>query len=71
MKAGTAALFAAQGFFHGINFPLGDKNVAKLYSLFFQLYEDEIISEEPMQAWRNDIRNTTPGHAAALAQTEP
>ncbi len=69
-KASAAALFALQGFFHRINFPLGDKGVAKLYTVFSQLYEDEVITEEPMQAWRNDIRNPTPGHAAALAQTE-
>jgi hypothetical protein len=70
MKASCAALFAMQGFFNRINFPLGDKNVAKLYTAFAQLYEDDIITEEPMQAWRNDIRNSTPGHAAALKQTE-
>ena len=69
-KASVAALFALQGFFHRVNFPLGDKGVAKLYTVFSQLYEDEIVAEEPLQAWRNDIRNPTPGHAAALAQTE-
>ena len=69
-KASVSALFALQGFFHKINFPLGDKNVAKLYTIFAQLYEEEIIAEDPMQAWRNDVRNPTPGHSAALVQTE-
>jgi len=69
-KASLSALFALQGFFHKIGFPLGDKGVAKLYTIFNQFYEDDIITEEPLQEWRNDIRNPTLGHSAALAQTQ-
>lgn len=69
-KAASAALFALQGFFHKIGFPLGDKGVAKLYIVFNQLYDEDFVTEEPLQAWREDIRNPTPGHSAALAQTQ-
>lgn len=70
-KASLAALFAMQGHFQSINFPLGDKGVPIFLRIFECLYDNDIIMEDALRAWRDDIRNTTPGHDRALMQTEP
>ena len=69
-KSSCAALFALQRFFHGINFPLDDKGHAKLSVTFFTLSQLEIFHDDGFGQWREDNRNATPGHDAALAQTE-
>lgn len=69
-KSSIAALFRLQAFFNDIDFPLGDKNVPILLRVFEALYQDDIIEEGPMQDWRNDMRNATPGHDKALLQLE-
>lgn len=69
-KASVAALFRLQAFFNDIDFPMGDKNVPVLLRVFETLYQEDVIEEEPMQEWRNDMRNLTPGHDKALMQLQ-
>ncbi len=49
---------------------MGDKNAPILLKVFETLYQDDVVEEEPMHAWRNDMRNSTPGHDRALIQLE-
>ena len=65
-----AALFRLQAFFNDADFPLGDKNVPVLLKVFETLYQEDVVEEGPMQDWRNDMRNSTPGHDKALLQLE-
>jgi hypothetical protein len=69
-EVAVAALFALQAHFFAAGFPLGEKGVAILPVTFRKLYDDDIMEEDPMQAWRNDMRNATPGHDKALLQVE-
>lgn len=70
-KASTAALFAIQGFFNDIGFPLGDKGQSVFMRTFEKLYNDDIMVEEHLNLWREDLRNPTPGHDRALQHSEP
>lgn len=36
--------------------------------VFEALYDRDIITEDQFQAWRNDFKNSTPGHDKALIQ---
>lgn len=69
VKASTAALFALQGHFAKHNFPLGEKGHAILPISFKALYDDDVIETNAYNAWRDDIRNSTPGKDKALLQT--
>ena len=71
MKSSLAALFKLQGVFNELGFPLGDKGVPVLVKVFQEIYERDVMTEDCLHAWRNDIHNATPGHDKALLQTQP
>jgi hypothetical protein len=71
VKASTAVLFALQSVLFGLGFPQGDKGVPLIFKAFEALYDRDIMAEDAMHAWRDDIRNLAPGHDKALIQTEP
>ncbi len=71
VRASQAALFAIQGAFAEAGFPISDKQVPVILRVFELLYDRDVIAEDAMQAWRDDIRNPAPGHDKALMQTEP
>ncbi len=71
IKASTAALFSLQAVLAGLGFPTGEKSIPLIFKVFEALYDRDIMTEEALHAWRDDIRNPAPGHDKALIQTEP
>ena len=69
LKSSLAALFKMQAFFHDLGFPLGDKGAPVFVKVFHELYESDIITEDCLHAWRDDIHNPAKGHDKALQQT--
>lgn len=71
MKSSAAALRQLEAVFSELGFPLGDKGVPVLTKVFQEIYERDVMTEDTLRAWREDIHNTTPGHDKALLQTQP
>ena len=70
-KSSAAALARLESAFSELGFPLGDKGAPVFVKVFQEIYERDVMTEDTLRAWREDIHNTTPGHDKALLQTQP
>ncbi len=56
--------------FSELGFPLGDKGAPVFVKVFQEIYERDVMTEDCLKKWREDIHNMTPGHDKALQQTQ-
>ena len=69
-KSTAAALARLEAAFSELGFPLGDKGAPVFVKVFQEIYDNDVMTEECLKKWREDIHNTTPGHDKALQQTQ-
>ena len=69
-KSSAAALARLESAFSELGFPLGDKGAPVFVKVFQEIYDRDVMTEDCLKKWREDIHNTTPGHDKALQQTQ-
>jgi len=67
-KKEVSLLFGVQRFYNDIEFPKNDKGVPMMQSVFYSLYNDDIVEEDGFQEWRDDEDESIPGKFKALIQ---
>jgi len=61
-------LYGVQRFYHDNGFPKNEKGEPIMQSVFFQLYNKDIVEEDGFQEWRDDENDSIPGKTKALVQ---
>lgn len=67
-KKEVSLLYGVQRFYSDIEFPKNDKGVPMMQSVFYSLYNDDIVEEDGFQEWRDDEDESIPDKFKALIQ---
>jgi len=67
LKVQVRALYAVQQGFHKLGFPRASNNQAMIERVFMKMYNDDIVPEEAIFEWKDDLTDTD-GKMDALVQ---